>query len=246
MQIMSFWLSIIPSNQPFPLSSYTCRYGRDRLQNIDKSSNQFSVSIVLVASNCSNPFKEKEKEVIGKNSRAMIIYQRNLLFQAVTGHPGDTLHASTCFHRLSNQRPTARRQCNGNLRHSAIFCQVRRILPSSCQDLYPNPILLSAFLRRSVMYLKDHSPYLDSSSFCNKSQNIIRVNLLGNYSTSYYIINFLFTYIPSLLTSLPQYLLSLNPPASIWQMVRAEHQNQKYAYGHGALILLILLANPYR
>jgi hypothetical protein len=25
-----------------------------------------------------------------------------------------------------------------------------------------------------------------------------------------------------------------------------EHQNQKYAYGHGALILLILLAGSYR
>ena len=25
-----------------------------------------------------------------------------------------------------------------------------------------------------------------------------------------------------------------------------EHQNQKYAYGHGALILLILLVNSYR
>jgi len=33
------------------------------------------------------------------------------------------------------------------------------------------------------MYLKDRSPYLDSSFFYNKSQNTIRVNLLGTYST---------------------------------------------------------------
>ena len=34
-----------------------------------------------------------------------------------------------------------------------------------------------------VIYLKDRSPYLDSSFLCSKSQNIIRVNLLGTYST---------------------------------------------------------------
>ena len=46
------------------------------------------------------------------------------------------------------------------------------------------------------MYLRTHSPYLDSYFPYSKSQNIIRVNLLGNYSTSYYyIVNFLFTYI---------------------------------------------------
>jgi len=38
------------------------------------------------------------------------------------------------------------------------------------------------------MYLKDHSPYLDSSLPYSKSQNIIRVNLLGNHSTSYYLV----------------------------------------------------------
>jgi len=32
-----------------------------------------------------------------------------------------------------------------------------------------------------VVYLKDRSPYLDSSFFCSESQNIIRVNLLGIY-----------------------------------------------------------------
>ena len=35
-----------------------------------------------------------------------------------------------------------------------------------------------------VMYLKDRSPYLDSSFSCSESQNIIRVNLLGTYSTA--------------------------------------------------------------
>jgi len=58
------------------------------------------------------------------------------------------------------------------------------------------------------MYLKDHSPYLDSSFLYSKSQNIIKVNLLGNHTTSYYyIINFLFTYTPSLLAILPWYFL---------------------------------------
>jgi len=59
------------------------------------------------------------------------------------------------------------------------------------------------------VYLRTHSPYLDSSFPYSKSQNIIGVNLLGNHSTSYtcYIINFLFTYIPSLLVSLPWYFL---------------------------------------
>jgi len=33
------------------------------------------------------------------------------------------------------------------------------------------------------MYLKDRSLYLDSSFPYSKSQNIIRVNLLGTYST---------------------------------------------------------------
>jgi len=41
------------------------------------------------------------------------------------------------------------------------------------------------------VYLKDHSPYLDSSLLRSKSQNTIRVNLLGNHSTSYiYVINY--------------------------------------------------------
>jgi len=53
------------------------------------------------------------------------------------------------------------------------------------------------------MYLKDLSPYLDSSFPYSKSQNTIRVNLLGNHSTSYYyIVNLLVIYIPSLLINL--------------------------------------------
>ena len=47
-----------------------------------------------------------------------------------------------------------------------------------------------------VMYLKDRSPYLDSSFSSNKSQNIIRVNLLGTYS----IVN---TYLKTCLSTLP-------------------------------------------
>ena len=52
-----------------------------------------------------------------------------------------------------------------------------------------------------VVYLKDLSPYRRQFSPYSKSQNTIRVNLLGNHSTScYYIVNFLFTYTPSPLT----------------------------------------------
>ena len=50
------------------------------------------------------------------------------------------------------------------------------------------------------MYLKDLSPYHRQFSPYSKSQNTIRVSLLGNYSTSYYyIITFILTYIPSLI-----------------------------------------------
>jgi len=47
-----------------------------------------------------------------------------------------------------------------------------------------------------VMYLKDRSPYLDSSFPYSKSQNIIEINLLGTYS----IIN---TYLKTYLSTLP-------------------------------------------
>ena len=46
------------------------------------------------------------------------------------------------------------------------------------------------------MYLKDRSPYLDSFFLCSKSQNIIKVNLLGTYS----IVN---TYLKTYLSILP-------------------------------------------
>jgi len=56
------------------------------------------------------------------------------------------------------------------------------------------------FLRSTDVYLKDYSPYLDSSFPYSKSKNIIRVNLLGNHSTSYYyVVNLLF--IPILVLS---------------------------------------------
>ena len=46
------------------------------------------------------------------------------------------------------------------------------------------------------MYLKDRSPYLDSSFLCSESQNIIGVNLLGTYST-------VDTYLETCLSTLP-------------------------------------------
>jgi len=49
---------------------------------------------------------------------------------------------------------------------------------------------------KGVMYLKDRSPYLDSSFLYNESQNIIKINLLGTYST----IN---TYLKICLSTLP-------------------------------------------
>ena len=49
------------------------------------------------------------------------------------------------------------------------------------------------------MYLKDYIPYLDSFLPYSDSQNIIRVNLLGNYSTSY-------TYLDIINYSIPTYL----------------------------------------
>jgi hypothetical protein len=53
----------------------------------------------------------------------------------VTGHLRDTLHTSTCFHRLSNQRPTTRLPQStaiyGNLPFSTIF---RHILPNSAKS----------------------------------------------------------------------------------------------------------------
>ena len=89
----------------------------------------------------------------------------------VTGHSRDTLHTSTCFHRLSNQRPITRLPQStaiyGNQPYSAIFClpvstaistisamsvtsaefcQAYRILPSSARTttwslFYPMHVL---------------------------------------------------------------------------------------------------------
>ena len=87
----------------------------------------------------------------------------------VTGHPRDILYTSTCFHRLSNQRPITRLPQStviyGNLPYSAMSCHILPtcfyyniynirnvrdfywILPSLpnfvkfCQDYDPKPIL---------------------------------------------------------------------------------------------------------
>ena len=50
------------------------------------------------------------------------------------------------------------------------------------------PHVQGEFLRSMDVYLKDHSPYIDSSFLCSESQNTIRVNLLGNHSTSCYLV----------------------------------------------------------
>ena len=56
------------------------------------------------------------------------------------------------------------------------------------------------FLRSIVVYLKDLSPYYRQFSPYSESQNIIRVNLLGNHSTSYYyVVKTVLTYIPNLI-----------------------------------------------
>jgi len=44
----------------------------------------------------------------------------------------------------------------------------------------------------------------------------------------------------------PAHLFRLSLPLSYERRTVREHQNQKYAYDHGALILLILLASFYR
>ena len=45
------------------------------------------------------------------------------------------------------------------------------------------------------MYLKDRSPCLDSPSLYSESQNTIKVNLLGTYFTSRYLLQDVFVYI---------------------------------------------------
>jgi len=44
------------------------------------------------------------------------------------------------------------------------------------------------------MYLKDRSPYLDSSFSCSESQNTIGVNLLGTYSTINISLRYIYLY----------------------------------------------------
>ena len=58
-----------------------------------------------------------------------------------------------------------------------------------------------------VVYLKDLSPYLRQFLPYSKSQNIIRVNLLGNHSTSCYIM---------LLTILYLYTQPINKPTIVF------------------------------
>jgi len=54
------------------------------------------------------------------------------------------------------------------------------------------------FLRRIIVYLKDLSPYRRWFSPYSKSQNTIRVNLLGNHSTScYYVIDLFISIYPA-------------------------------------------------
>ena len=43
------------------------------------------------------------------------------------------------------------------------------------------------FPRSTVVYLRTTFPTLDNFPPCSDYQNIIRVNLLGNHSTSYYV-----------------------------------------------------------
>ena len=85
-----------------------------------------------------------------------------MLGRLVTGHPHDTLHTSTCFYRLSNQRLTMRRQSDGNLWQSAIFRQVPLNPAKLCQNHFLNPILLRTRVdqaTKSIIYtLFSHFP----------------------------------------------------------------------------------------
>ena len=49
------------------------------------------------------------------------------------------------------------------------------------------------------MYLKDYSPYLDSSFSCSESQNIIGVNLLGTLLYNRYFYKIYLFILPSLI-----------------------------------------------
>ena len=58
-----------------------------------------------------------------------------------------------------------------------------------------NVLTYSVITMGGVMYLKDRSPYLDSSAPSSESQNTIGVNLLGTYSTDRYLFENVFVYI---------------------------------------------------
>ena len=88
------------------------------------------------------------------------------------------------------------------------YCELNSTTVESSGGAQCSPLCYLIFYKSYIMYLNNHNPYLDGFFLYSKSQNIIRVNLLGNNFTNYYyIINFLFTYIPSLLASIPQYFL---------------------------------------
>ena len=61
----------------------------------------------------------------------------------VTGHPHDTLYTSTCFHRLSNQRPITRLPQStviyGNLPYSAKSTEFCQVLPELRPEAYSAP-----------------------------------------------------------------------------------------------------------
>ena len=67
-----------------------------------------------------------EKSLLYKAIRSLAPYIYAIL--SVTGHLRNTLHTSTCFHRLSNQRPTTRLPQStaiyGNLPFSTIFYHI--------------------------------------------------------------------------------------------------------------------------
>ena len=140
----------------------------------------------------------------------------NLLFFLslyVTGHPRDTLHTSTCFHRLSNQRPITRLPQStaiyGILPYSAYlflpqylrYPQRPWLLPNSakfCQDYDPKPILPRACVNRATksMIYTLSSRFLISFPYVTSWLHyIVHVRSLI-ISTSLYIID---TYIHSVI-----------------------------------------------
>jgi len=62
-----------------------------------------------------------------------------------------------------------------------------------------NVLMYPVITIEGVMYLKDRSPYLDSSFLCSESQNTIRVNLLGTLLHSRYSLETYLSTLPSLI-----------------------------------------------